>query len=221
MRSEDVALITGVLGFVIGLGNLAWIVIHNRRTTFINTVTSERVKWIGKLRGNLSKFVGLTHSWMPMRNDPNAAKSREDLTRQIDILRYEIKLQLNPKADPSKEPDPKIIEKINEIPDLVVRADINPALAAMNELVRLGQDLLKAEWDKVKREAQRGALADTPTLLQRLKLVGPRFGGYVPISATIVGLVLAVVGAGWAANGVIIEKRTATELAFPTPVARR
>ena len=33
-----------------------------KKTAFINTVTSERVKWLNTLRQNISDFCGLTHS---------------------------------------------------------------------------------------------------------------------------------------------------------------
>ena len=39
---------------------------------------------------------------------------------------------------------------------------------ALDDLTAKGQALLKSEWDKVKREAQRGALADSPTLWQMM-----------------------------------------------------
>lgn len=35
----------------------------NKKTSFINTVTSERVKWLDKLRKNISDLCGLTHTW--------------------------------------------------------------------------------------------------------------------------------------------------------------
>jgi len=133
----------------------------------------------------------------------------EEFKSEIDVLRYEIKLQLNPGADPDKQ----IIQKINEIPDLASQSDINPALNAMNELIGLGQNLLSAEWKKVKREAQRGALADKLTFVERLRLFRPGTVALVPISLTVFGLILTVVGAGLTARGVVVSQATATELA--------
>lgn len=203
----NVLLITGLLGFIIGLGNLVWIVVHNRRTTFINTVTSERVKWIGRLRENLSKFIGLTHSWLALRNEISSSRV-EDIKGQIDILRYEIKLQLNPHA----ELDNQIIQKIDEIPDLASKPDVTLVHQSISRLVELGQSLLKEEWDKVKREAQRGAVAGTPTLCDRLKPTGVVSYASVGASAIIAGLLLATIGAGLAAKGAVIDKKSATEL---------
>ena len=44
---------------------------------------------------------------------------------------------------------------------------MTPLLNALDALISDGQQLLKAEWDKVKREAQKGALADERTLWER------------------------------------------------------
>ena len=68
---------------------------------FINTVTAERVKWIGNLRGNISAFSGLIHyfaySIVPRKEDRTG--KAEEIVRDLDNLRYLIKLQLNPTDD--------------------------------------------------------------------------------------------------------------------------
>lgn len=208
MEWKDVGIFVGLaVTLGLGLSNLIWIIIHGRRTTFINTVTSERVKWIAKLRENLSKFTGRTHSWLNSRHD--TSQRAEEFKNEIDILRYEIKLQLKPSATP----DDQIIQKINEIPNLASQTDINPALNAMNELIGLGQELLSTEWQKVKREAQRGALADQPTLLERLRHPSSGAIPFLPVGVIVAGLLFTVIGAGLAAKGVIVSKTTATELA--------
>ena len=51
MEWKDIILLIGVtVSLVIGVGNIVYNFIINRRTAFINAVTAERVKWIGKLR---------------------------------------------------------------------------------------------------------------------------------------------------------------------------
>lgn len=135
--------------------SLGWTITYNRRTTFINTVTSERTKWIAKLRDNLSMFVGKSQTFMWMSKDKVTTEKLDDLRRELDILRYEIKLQLNP----TDYPDKLIIQKINEIPNLVSHQDAKTVSAAIDELINLGQRLLKTEWEKVKAEALQGAFA--------------------------------------------------------------
>ena len=52
-----------ILTFIIGVWNIINNYRASRRTAFINTVTAERVKWIEKLRENISEFCGLTYTW--------------------------------------------------------------------------------------------------------------------------------------------------------------
>lgn len=150
----------------LGVGNLLYNVLLSRRTSFINTVTSERVKWIGKLRENLSTFVGLTHYWFVSKRDGDPDKL-EAVLRELRILRYHITLQLNPKPEATVDQDIKRL--IDAIPDIASKPDPTALMNALTEVTAKGQELLKAEWDKVKREAQRGALADSPTLIDRIK----------------------------------------------------
>ncbi len=93
MEAKDIILISSVaVTFLLGIGNLIYNILLSRRTTFINTVTSERVKWIGKLRENLSSYVGLTHYWFVSKRDVDPQKL-EDILRDLRILRYHITLQ--------------------------------------------------------------------------------------------------------------------------------
>ncbi len=70
-----------------------------KRTTFINTVTSERVKWIAKVRENISSLCALCDHWMLHRKQ----ESTPELQRQIEQLKNEVRLQLNPGDDEDKE----------------------------------------------------------------------------------------------------------------------
>lgn len=164
MAWKDIAQFAGVVvALLLGIYNI----VGNRRTAFINTVTSERVKWIGKLRENISSYVGLTHYWFmsPRDSDPQRF---EDILRDLRILRYHITLQLNP--NPEAAIDQRIMQLVREIPDIASRPDVIALLDSLDLLASEGQQLLKAEWDKVKSEAQRGALANTVTFLDRLTM---------------------------------------------------
>lgn len=159
MEFKDIALFLGIaLTFLLGISNLIITLYLNRRTTFINTVTSERVKWIGKLRENISNYVGLTHYWFVSHRDIDPQKL-EDILQDLRIFRYHITLQLNP--NPDAIIDQKITRLVKEIPDIASKPDATALLTSLDELISEGQQLLKAEWDKVKLEAQIGALADT------------------------------------------------------------
>ncbi|MEW6616414.1 MAG: hypothetical protein AB1401_13245 [Thermodesulfobacteriota bacterium] len=150
-----------ILTFIIGIWNILMNYRQNRRTAFINTVTSERVKWIQTLRQNISAFCGLTYNWC-YSNLPDKPEEVEVL-KEIDKLRYLIRLQLNP--DPESKSERKIEDLIKTIPELTDvsrRAELEDSL---NELIKTTQLLLKEEWEKVKTESKRGDLKENENFL--------------------------------------------------------
>jgi len=143
MEYKDIFYCIGiVLTFIIAVFSI----IINKRNIFINSVTFERVKWISDLRENISSFVGLTHHWI-MSNDKEGQKSNEIL-KDIDKLRYLIKLQLNPEG----KYDQEIIKCIETLPQVVY--DLPKFREESQKLINNTQDLLKQEWEKVKKEAR-------------------------------------------------------------------
>jgi|SRR5208337_1314808 len=159
---KDFFYATGIiLTFVIGLWNVLMNYRQSRRTAFINTVTSERVKWIETLRQNISSFCGLTYNWC-YSNLQN--KSQEDeVLKEIDKLRHLIRLQLNPSPESKLERKIEdLIETIPELTDISKRIQLKDSL---NELIKTTQLLLKEEWEKVKAEAKRGDLKENENFL--------------------------------------------------------
>jgi hypothetical protein len=159
MEPKDIAYIVGIVATaLVGLWNLWTNVKNNKKTAFINTVTSERVKWLEKLRHNISSFAGLTHTWT--RNSCTPDEARE-IQKEIDKLRYLIRLQLNPKEKNGEPNVDKRIEKlIADIPNLTDESQREKLDLAMEKLIIDSQELLKNEWEKVKKEAKKGDLKD-------------------------------------------------------------
>jgi len=146
-----------VVTFLLGIWNLVYNYRNNRRTSFINTVTKERVLWIGTLRTNVSKFCGLTHNWV--KSQLPGTDREQDVLIQIDELRYLIRLQLNPSSEASL--DREIEKKIKDVVDLCVPTpDQDRVTKALDSLTETTQRLLKEEWDKVREESKRGDLRD-------------------------------------------------------------
>ncbi len=143
----------------LGLWNLIINYRNSRKISFINTVTSERVKWIHNFRQNISDFCGLTHTWS-LSGLEGKPEELEYITK-IDNLRHLIRLQLNV----HEELDQKIEQLITKIPDLTHESRINDLKEAINELIVNTQLLIKQEWDKVRAESKRGDLNDNEYFL--------------------------------------------------------
>jgi hypothetical protein len=154
-QMKDVFFSIGIiLTFLLGVWNIVNNYRTSRRTAFINTVTSERVKWLDKLRESISSFCGLTYTWSVSRLEgkPNEA----EVLKEIDKLRHLIRLQLNPDGTY----DRAIEALIARIPTLTHETQAKELEKALSELVEVSQKLLKAEWEKVKEESMRGSLIE-------------------------------------------------------------
>jgi hypothetical protein len=141
-----------VLTFAIGVWNLVSTYRTTRKTGFINTVTSQRVKWIEQLRQDVSAFSGLTYTWC--FSNLEGKPQDYELLKEIDRLRHVIRLRLNPDGTH----DRKIQALISRIPQLTHESQRDQLKAALDELTSETQLLLKEEWEKVKREAEHGNL---------------------------------------------------------------
>jgi hypothetical protein len=144
MEPKDYALAISVfVTFLLGI----WNVFSNQRNTFINTVTNQRIKWIEQLRQDISTFSGLTYTWCIscMEGKPQ----EYEMLKEIDRLRYVIRLRLNPEG----EHDKTIEKLIIEIPELTESGKQAQLKAKLEDLVQVSRLLLKQEWERVKLES--------------------------------------------------------------------
>ena len=150
---KDYLLGLGVLvTLALGIGNALANLHFNRRTTFVATVTSQRILWIEKLRQDISSFSGLVYHWA-FTNLPDKPEEREIL-KEIDRLRHVIRLRLNPKGKYDAE-----IESL--LPQVVWHtSDQEKVVALLEQLTVATQGLLKEEWEKVKAESKKGPLSE-------------------------------------------------------------
>ncbi len=155
MEGKDIIYGLGILlTFALGVWNLVTNYRLTRRTSFINTVTNQRVKWIEQLRQDISAFSGLTHTWC--FSELEGKPEELEVLKEIDRLQHVIRLRLNPDGTH----DRKIAPLIRRIPDLTHISKREELTAALEELITTTQQLLKEEWEKVKAEAKRGDLKE-------------------------------------------------------------
>jgi hypothetical protein len=141
-----------VVTLILGIWNAISNYRSSRRTNFINTVTSQRIKWIEQLRQDISAFSGLVHTWVfsGLQGKPQ----EYEVLKEVDRLRHVIRLRLNPTGGH----DSRIEALLDEIPRLTAAVHTDRLTTALNELTVESQQLLKEEWEKVKDEAERGKL---------------------------------------------------------------
>lgn len=153
METKDIVYAVGIaFTFLIGVWNLVLNYWNSRRTNFINTVTSQRIKWIEQLRQDISTFSGLAYTWSVSNME---GKPQEfEMVREIDRLRHVIRLRLNPQGTHDK----RIESLLVEVPKYTDPRQIAKLSIALEDLTTTTQLLLKQEWEKVKKEAEYGNL---------------------------------------------------------------
>lgn len=159
MDTKDALYAFGIIvTFVLGAWNFIQVHRATRKANFINTVTAQRVKWLEQIRQDVAEFVGLTHHWT--RSNDESRDAEKELLREIDRLRYVIRLRLNP-SDPT---DIRIAELVKRIPDLTHETQSEALFDALEELTTATQQMLKAEWEKVKSESKDGDIGTHSTV---------------------------------------------------------
>jgi hypothetical protein len=161
MSSEPISVALIALSGVVVAAILSALIafVTSRKALFVNAVTVERSKWIEKLRNNIATYSAATHGlfYKAKTEDWEKGASPEYFVqlREIQDLKLQLKLQLNPKG----EIDANIILLVDRLYNLARKWTVGLDLEVTEHLlIQHAQWLLKAEWEKVKTEA-RGPLS--------------------------------------------------------------
>lgn len=148
MQSKDIIYAIGIaVTLIIGIGNIIYNFYISRKTIYINSITSERVKWIEKLRDNMSVFISEANYWLS--SDVKIIEEGKKIFKNIQRLGLVIKLQLNPYDNY----DQKISECVDNIISTLPNRKKEEIFIIMEDIVLNTRMLLKQEWSKVKNEA--------------------------------------------------------------------
>ncbi|MFE4569086.1 hypothetical protein [Paenibacillus chitinolyticus] len=107
--SQWVTLIAILVTLIVGVINLYSTMRTNKRTTYVNAVTAERVKWIGQLRELTSEYLMLTAFYE--KKPLLVGEELDKFLQKLIFLEHRIGLHLNP----SGEKDIQIIELLKQI----------------------------------------------------------------------------------------------------------
>jgi hypothetical protein len=91
--SDQIALVGIALTFLVSVANLIYSLRNNRRTIFVNTVTTSRLKWINSLRDEVSQYIAVTTR---ISDHSSPSEKIGDMLLQRDTLLHQIALHLNP-----------------------------------------------------------------------------------------------------------------------------
>ncbi len=104
MEIKDQIAIIGIgVTFLVSAGNLGYSLWSNKRTSFVNTVTASRLKWIDSLRDKVCEFIAVTNR-IANPSLPEDEKVIPGLLLQRDTLLHQIVLHLNPHDQEDGEP---------------------------------------------------------------------------------------------------------------------
>jgi hypothetical protein len=154
LEPKDTLTLLGiVLTFSVTVVNLIYAIFNNRKTAFVNTVTSSRLKWIDSLRDKVSAFIAVTVRILNPERVPEDKQDMTGLLRERDTLMHQIILHLNP-GDPEDQAIRKSVEVVKQLTD---QGAYTPDLERLLlDLRNATQVYLKKEWNRVKRESKSG-----------------------------------------------------------------
>jgi hypothetical protein len=155
METKDIVTLVGIIfTFLVGATGLVISLMNSRKTTFINAITSSRIKYIQDIRNSISEYCGLFYRYkILVDNSPDLSNEKLEVLKSIDKLKYQIMLYLNPE---DKIWDQKIIALIEE---LRIKINENPE-AQIKDLISLTQYILKLEWEGAKLESMKGLVSE-------------------------------------------------------------
>src|ERR1700758_1696441 len=150
MQDKDIIALIGIGStFLVSCATLGYSLWSNKRSVFVNTVTTSRLKWIDSLRDEIAEFIAIATR---IKNSLNRQGSEniDELTMQRDTLLHQIILHLNPTDEEDQEIRHQA-ERVRELTDLAT-----PPEELSKQLVILRDAAgayLKKEWNRVKRES--------------------------------------------------------------------
>jgi len=158
---DIITLLSIIATLLVSIWSLTVNLRNTRKTLFINTVTSSRIKFIESFRNNIAEYCGAVLHLLITDMDDGQDRP---LLEKLDRLTYQIKLQLNP----HDIYDQKLIQRLENIERLldeetgyaIPQKEFEDRIhKELDQLVSLSQDFLKLEWEGVKKESIKGEIS--------------------------------------------------------------
>jgi hypothetical protein len=151
---HDPLAIVGIAAtFLVSVATLIHSLQNDRRASFVNTVTSSRLRWIDSLRDKVAEFIATTTRLVSRRDSGLRDSKTEELLLQRDILGHQIALHLNPE-DPQDQRIKTLAESVCQLTDSSGTASV--IASTLDQLRDATAIYLKKEWNRVKKESVGG-----------------------------------------------------------------
>lgn len=163
MTTTEIVTLTGILfTFIVSIFNFFFTIRNARKTTFVNSVTAARFKYIQELRNTISQFCGVVYrayNYAHNKESLNLTPEKSvEFEMEADKLKYLIRLYLDPENECWDEKLIWLLDDISKI-KITTLKEIGDFKQKMEELMILTQFMLKLEWEGVKIESEKGIIS--------------------------------------------------------------
>ncbi|MGZ9699773.1 hypothetical protein ACVU03_18345 [Bacillus safensis] len=159
------AIIAGIVSVVTGIITIVIQVKNARRTSIVDTISSQRIEWVNKMRDNFVEindliFLHIVKWDSLLRHSQEEKEWKDDFNfgesiATIRRLQINISLLVNPTEEYAK----KLINEFNYVLLLLLKNDEfdkDVAMKHQKEIIMFQQVILKSEWSRTKQEIQDG-----------------------------------------------------------------
>lgn len=192
-------IVTVGVTFFIGIASIIYNIHISKKTQFINTVTTERIRWMTTLKEYIAQYYSTAHTNIPPGDEETVTAKITAMLNECERLKLKIILYLNPKDD--KELIDEIRANYNLLNqwsryhlnlscDIRNQEELDQVNSQFNNslenILSKSQHMLKIEWERIKMESENGKLNTN----KYDKLV--KIHNYLRISISIIGVLIII-----------------------------
>jgi hypothetical protein len=146
---DEIALAVALIAFGGVFTSAVLNLVSSNRSKYVDTVTNQRIKWVGELRSDFSKFIaGITQLWTLKKSEGENGQFETEYSELYERMVL-ISLKLNLRSPLDRE----ISNLMRQCTIEIFGGDYKRVELANGELAKRVADLLKEEWEAAKWES--------------------------------------------------------------------
>ncbi|MPN30954.1 hypothetical protein SDC9_178425 [bioreactor metagenome] len=147
-------IISAFIGSIIGAFGAYFTLRFQYNQLFAQTVSNSRNAWLGILRDNIAEMLGEAYNCASFDNEKKVENSSKNKINDSKSTYLKARTQIMTRLNLNEEYHVLLKNKIDELDNLVKgKLDKKWFYTLQDEIIEISQDLLKIEWEKVKKEA--------------------------------------------------------------------